>query len=66
LLAIELAGGILIGFDSSKLILDRVDVLAFSITLFVHNIIDNFVWCLTIVYGPVDNSLKSFFWSELR
>jgi hypothetical protein len=32
--AIGLSEGILIGFDNSKLILDRVDVLSFSITIF--------------------------------
>jgi exonuclease III len=32
--AVGLSGGILVGFDSSKLIIDRVDILSYSLTIF--------------------------------
>ena len=64
--AVGLSGGIIVGCDSSKFIVEKHQVHQFSVTLFIKNRIDAVQWCLTVVYGPVNNSLKAQFWEELH
>jgi hypothetical protein len=58
LLAVDLSGGILVGCDGSKVIVDKSEILYFSITVFFTNRVGNFKWCLIVVYGPIDSKLK--------
>jgi hypothetical protein len=63
---VGLFGGILFGCDTAKIHIDKTIVRQFSLTIFITNRVDNFFWCCTIVYGPIDNSLKGAFWDELN
>jgi hypothetical protein len=70
LLAMDLSGGILVGcdvwvellaMDLSMIylkIMDKSEILHFSITVFFTNRVGNFKWCLIVVYGPIDSKLK--------
>jgi hypothetical protein len=61
-----LSGSILFGCDTSKYQIDKIIVRQFSLIIFIINRVDSFSWCFTIVYGPVDASLKGAFWDELN
>ena len=60
------SGGILIGCDGSKFLIENQVINRFSITIFVKNRIDNQRWCLTVVYAPINMSLKKLCWEELE
>lgn len=65
--SIGLSGGILIGMDGSKFRLEKHEIRKFSITVWIQNRVDDSVrWSLTVVYGPINLSLKKEFWAELN
>ena len=59
-------GGILIGWDDRIVTYVDTQVGLFSLSLKFRNILDNFEWWLTGVYGPCTSNLKSAFLDELR
>jgi hypothetical protein len=63
---VGLSGGVLVGCDSSKFIIEQYFIGTFSITLMLKNRTDNFKWTFTTFYGPIDSSLKDQFWTDLR
>jgi hypothetical protein len=63
--AIGLSGGILLGLESSKFSIEQQQIGQFSISVLLRNRIDSVLWCFTVVYGPVNNDLKTQFWEEL-
>lgn len=60
------SGGILFGCDSDNYsVIDSV-VHTYLVDIWLQNRHDRCTWILTIVYAPIDRSLKSEFWNELR
>jgi exonuclease III len=64
--SVGLSGGIVVGCDSAKFMIERSILGKFSVTLMIKNRFDNVNWTFTTVYGPVDTSVKEQFWQELR
>jgi hypothetical protein len=58
LLFIGLSSGIVVCCNSAKFIVEQTIIGSFSITLMNKNKIDNKHWTFTIVYDPVNSSLK--------
>lgn len=60
------AGGIIMSWDSSKVIGSLIHSGTFSLTLKFTNKFDNITWACTTVYGPNSRSIRNDFWNELR
>jgi hypothetical protein len=56
----------LFGCDSFIFIVESSIEHIFSLTVYIKNRKDIYQWCLTIVYDPVNSTLKTQFWEELR
>lgn len=63
--AIGRSGGILFGGDSNKIKVLRWEAHRFCLDIQLENKLDSSIWQLTIVYGPVNMSLKKSLWAEL-
>lgn len=60
------SGGILFGCNSTKFRIVDCHLRKFSMDVLVECLVDNNNWVITVVYAPVDYSLKREFWQELQ
>lgn len=60
------SGGILFGGDSTKIKVLSCTEHRFCLDLVIENKLDSKIWEITIVYGPVQRSLKRSLWTELN
>lgn len=60
------SGGLLLGINESKFWILNTWIMDFSITVHLKNKFENFEWLFTIVYGPVQYSLRNNFLSEIQ
>jgi hypothetical protein len=58
--SVGVSGDIIFGCDSSKFQIESSIEHQFSLTLNIKNIFDLVSWSLTIIYGPIDSSLKIY------
>ena len=50
-----------------KRVFEKMDVIVgqFSVGVLLRGVVDDFVWACTGVYGPNEDSQRSFLWEEL-
>ena len=63
--AVQTSGGVLLVWD--KRVFEKMDVIVgqFSVSVLLRGVVDDFVWACTGVYGPNEDSQRSFLWEEL-